>query len=490
MDGTDANEAMRHELRQAGFPAGEWPVVVKPMADAPSPDEAYARLCDRAAPFWLDGARDISEQGRYSFVGCDPLFVFRCKDGALTLTGADVARRWQGDPFRALSVMLGSVRLHPPPHAPPFAGGAVGYFGYDLRYHVERLPTRGVDDLGLDDAVLAFYGAVLAYDHATNSAALCYGEPWRDRAAELRERLTRSSPPLPDRPAPLAGPLRSNFSRAAYLEAATRVLEYIADGHIYQVNLSQRFSARLTAQYRTPTGRLALYRRLRERTPAPYGALLDFGGAALLSASPERFLRISGRQVETRPIKGTRRRGATVEEDAARAEELLASAKDRAELVMIVDLERNDLGRVCEYGSVHVPELFRLEAHPTVYHLVATVRGRLQPGVGPAECLRACFPGGSITGAPKIRAMEIIEELEPTHRGPYTGAIGYLGWNGETDLNIAIRTMTLARDRVHFQVGGGIVADSDPAAEYEETLDKGRALARALGAADTLWRAD
>jgi para-aminobenzoate synthetase component 1 len=487
MDSSGEIEAALRGPWLDSLPAGEWPVVVEPLRDAPAPGEAYARLCDRVAPFWLDSAQNVSDHRRHSFVGCDPLLLFRSKGDGLSLVGAGPARRWRGDPFRAVSALLSAVRLRPLPDAPPLVGGAVGYFGYDLRTHVEQLPRIGRDDLGADDVVLGFYGAVIAYDHVHNRATLCYGEPWRRQAASLRELLRHEGPSLPDVPSPLAGALRSNFRRAAYLEAVERVLEYIAAGHIYQVNLSQRFSARLAAPCRTPRGRLALYHRLRERTPAPYGALLDFAGIALLSASPERFLRISGREAETRPIKGTRRRGRTPDEDSARARELLESPKDRAELLMIVDLERNDLGRVCEYGSVHVPELFRLEAHPTVYHLVATVRGRLRPDVGPAECLRACFPGGSITGAPKIRAMEIIEELEPTHRGPYTGAIGYLGWNGETDLNIVIRTMTLLHDHAHFQVGGGIVADSDPAAEYEETLDKGRALAGTLGTTDTLW---
>jgi aminodeoxychorismate synthase component I len=253
------------------------------------------------------------------------------------------------------------------------------------------------------------------------------------------------------------------------------VLEYIAAGDIYQVNLSQRFSAPYGGEA------MALYERLRRQSPAPFAAYLDLGEAVVLSASPERFLRVAGRELETRPIKGTRPRGGTPEEDRRLAAELLASPKDRAELVMIVDLERNDLGRVSEYGSVHVPELVRLEAHPTVFHLVATVRGRLRPELSAVDALRACFPGGSITGAPKIRAMQIIEELEPTHRGFYTGAIGYLGWDGCADLNIAIRTIVLIDRHAHFQVGGGIVADSDPCAEYEETLHKGRALMRALG---------
>ena len=264
-----------------------------------------------------------------------------------------------------------------------------------------------------------------------------------------------------------------------------RAKEYIAAGDIYQVNLSQRLSAPFTADP------FALYQRLAHENPAPFAAYFHTPDAAIVSCSPERFLQVRGREVETRPIKGTRPRGATPEEDARLAAELLASEKDRAENVMIVDLERNDLGRACEFGSVHVPELFAVEQYATVFHLVSTVRGRLRPEVTALDCLRASFPGGSITGAPKVRSMEIIEELEPTRRGVYTGAIGYLCFSGDMDTNIVIRTVVVKDGTAHFQVGGGIVADSDPEAEYQETMDKGVALARALaaeaGAKEIAW---
>jgi para-aminobenzoate synthetase component 1 len=276
--------------------------------------------------------------------------------------------------------------------------------------------------------------------------------------------------------APLS-PIRSNFTKDKYLTAIRRAKAYIAAGDIYQVNLSQRFSGPL------PVPPFDLYTRLRARNPAPFAAFLDFGEMQILSSSPERFLQVEARtrQVRTRPIKGTRPRGNTPEQDADLGRELLLSEKDRAELVMIVDLERNDLGRVCETGSVHVPELMVLERDPTVHHLVSTVAGRLPPERNRMDLLRAMFPGGSITGAPKIRAMEIIAELEPTRRGVYTGSIGWLGFTGDMDLNIAIRTFVVRDGMAHFQVGGGIVADSDPEEEYEETLHKGRALMEALG---------
>ncbi len=270
--------------------------------------------------------------------------------------------------------------------------------------------------------------------------------------------------------------LSSNFTRPAYLAAIRRTKDYISAGDIYQVNLSQRLSAPLT------TSPWQLYDRLARENPSPFAAYFRTPDATIISCSPERFLQVRGREVETRPIKGTRPRGATPEEDARLAQELLSSEKDRAENVMIVDLERNDLGRVCEFGSVHVPELFAIEQYATVHHLVSTVRGRLRPGATALDCLRESFPGGSITGAPKVRAMEIIEELEPTRRGVYTGAIGYLCFSGDMDTNIVIRTIVIQNGLAHFQVGGGIVADSVPEAEYQETMDKARALTRALAA--------
>jgi para-aminobenzoate synthetase component 1 len=279
---------------------------------------------------------------------------------------------------------------------------------------------------------------------------------------------------------PASQEVTCNFRREDYLKAVLTAKEYIAAGDIYQVNLSQKFSARVH------TSAFHMYRAVRALNPAPFAAFLDCGDAAIISSSPERFLRISDRRVETRPIKGTRPRGRDRAADERLKAELLNSAKDRAELVMIVDLERNDLGRVCEYGSISVPELITLESYATVFHLVSTITGRLKADKDHLDCIRAAFPGGSITGAPKIRAMEIINELEPDQRGIYTGSMGYLGFNRQTDLNILIRTMLYRNGTVHFQVGGGIVADSDPVMEYEETLHKGKALLAALGCGNGL----
>ncbi len=274
-----------------------------------------------------------------------------------------------------------------------------------------------------------------------------------------------------------SNPYKSNFLKEAYLAAIGRAKEYIRQGDIYQVNLSQRFSTDLTMPP------FELYKRLRQINPAPFAAYLDCGDVKMISASPERFLKIDAknRYIETRPIKGTRPRGKTTIEDERLKNALINSAKDRAEHVMIVDLERNDLGRVCEYGSVKWAELMVLEQYATVSHLVSKVNGRLRADADAADCLMNCFPGGSITGAPKIRAMEIIDELEPAKRSAYTGAIGYIGFNGNMDTNIVIRSFINKGDKLHFQVGGGIVSDSDPEAEYQETLDKAGALMEAVG---------
>ncbi|MBI5685839.1 MAG: aminodeoxychorismate synthase component I [Verrucomicrobia bacterium] len=274
--------------------------------------------------------------------------------------------------------------------------------------------------------------------------------------------------------------LESNLTREEYEHAIRRILDYIAAGDVYQINFSQRFRARTVA------GPEMLYHALRTANPAPFAAYLDCGVGQVLSSSPERFLQIRGRSIQTRPIKGTRPRTGNEQADQKAARELMMSAKDQAELLMITDLERNDLGRVCEFGSVHVPELVTLESYATVLHLVSTVEGRLADGVTAVDAIRACFPGGSITGAPKIRAMEIIDELEPSARGVYTGAIGYLGFNGVADFNIAIRTMVYQDGAVHFHAGGGIVADSEPALEYEETLHKARGMVQALARAEAM----
>ena len=443
---------------------------------------------DRPHSFFLDSGMDPAKLGRYSFIGSDPFLVLRSRGEEISLIGDGVKETRRGNPFDVVGELLSVYSLAECPAGIPLAGGVVGYFGYDLCHFIERLPATAVDDLSLPECYLAFYDTVLVFDHREGRTCLVstgfpeLDERKRKRRAEERlkeirgrvldENRVREEPYLaPVREGIL---LKSNFSREAYLQAVAAVRDYIRAGDIFQVNLSQRFEADLNIPP------YELYQRLRQINPAPFAGYLNFEGVSVVSASPERFLRVQGDRVETRPVKGTRPRGKSAAEDRALAAELLSSLKDRAENVMIVDLERNDIGRVCRYGTVKVDELAILETYSTVFHLTSTVRGRLCPDKDRIDLLKATFPGGSITGAPKVRAMEIIDELEPTRRSVYTGSIGYLSFNGEMDSNIVIRTFLVKEGRAYFQVGGGIVYDSEPELEYEETLHKARALFQAL----------
>ncbi len=454
---------------------------------APDAARCFETFAPRPHSFFLDSGMDAARLGRYSFMGSDPFLVLRSRGDEITLIKDGVAETRRGDPFDVLGDLLETCRLDKPEAGIPFTGGAVGYFGYDLGRRIERLPETATDDLKLPECYLAFYDAVVAYDHLENRTYICAtGLPEaneakrqrraQERLAEIKEMIAGCPVSIPESgEAAGRGELKGNFTHREYLQAVARARDYIGAGDIFEVNLSQRFEAELNvAPYE-------LYKRLRAINPAPFASYFNFDGVTVVGASPERFLRVRGDRVETRPIKGTRPRGRTPAEDEKLAGELLASAKDRAENIMIVDLERNDLGRVCRYGTVKVTELAVLETFPTVFHLTSTVEGQLSPGKTRADLLKATFPGGSITGAPKVRAMEIIEELEPTRRSVYTGSLGYLGFDGDMDLDIVIRTIIVKDRRAYFQVGGAIVYDSEPEAEYVETLDKGRALMAALG---------
>lgn len=436
---------------------------------------AVASAAQRQSGFvWLDSALAGGPYGRYSFIACNPFLSLLAKDEEITLQGAR-NETLTGNPFDVLAELMEQYRL-PREAQVRLAGGAIGYLAYDLGWRLETLPQTTLDDIAAPDLAFGFYDLIYGYDHETSQAWVCSTGQGGDPQQRLQEWLGWvQEPPLSREEGPASdGSLDRNFSKPEYLAALAAVKEYIAAGDIYQANLTQRFATNLRVYP------WELYLRLRDLNPAPFAAYLDLGGIQIASSSPERFLKVTDRLVETRPIKGTRPRGATPDEDAALGHELLTSIKDNAELLMIVDLERNDLGRGCKVGSVRVPELAVLESYETVHHLVATVLGELDAGDSVVDLLKATFPGGSITGAPKIRSMEIIDELEPTSRSVYTGAIGYLGFDGDADLNIVIRTIICRGGKAYFQVGGGIVADSDPESEYQETLDKGRALARAL----------
>ena len=464
-----------------------------------TPPAAFMRLADRPGAFFLDSALPNARFGRYSFIGCNPSLTLSCDLDEITVTRKGVSETFRGDPFDALrniiaecrdrSGFAGTGRRADPSESAehvPFIGGLVGYLGYDLRHFVEKLPQTSRRDQRFPDIYLAFYDSALCYDEARKDWWL-FGEG--DSADILRGTAAQAGNPTEpyatgdirasERPRVRGGRMRSNLSRNEYLAAVQRIIDYITAGDIFQANFSRRFECEIDVP--APL----LYTRLRESNPAPFAAYIDVGdGRCVMSSSPERFLRVDGRRVETRPIKGTRPRREDAAADTAMKRELLNSEKDAAELAMIVDLERNDLGRVCEFGTVRVDEARTLETYATVHHLVATVTGTMREGCDIVDLLRATFPGGSITGAPKIRAMEIIDELEPTARSIYTGAIGYIGLDGRADLNIAIRTLLLDGSRATFQVGGGIVADSQPEAEYQETMDKGMGIMRALGIDD------
>jgi para-aminobenzoate synthetase component 1 len=508
--------------------------LVEEILPAPDPVSCCASLEGLPYRLFLDSASTGNRFGRYSFLTADPVAIVRSRGRETECIDLlTVSRRTAGgDPLATLRELVSPHAAEPVPDLPPFQGGAAGYVAYDWGLTLERLPAPRFDDLGLPDLVMGIYDWVIAWDHASTRAWListgmpemsegARGTRAASRAALVKQRIEAAAPaypasrilgpsdqtlgpsdrtlapshPRPVRPPPLRGfgeagapsypvapqwwpgsfELRSSFTGPGYLEAVARVREYIFAGDIFQANLSQRFEAPLEESA------WSFYTRLRARNAAPFAAFLDFPEAVVVSASPERFLHVDRHGlVETRPIKGTRPRGFGPEHDAALGQALAESAKDRAENLMIVDLMRNDLSRVCAPHSVRVSELFALERYATVYHLVSTVVGKLGPGVDAIDLFRAAFPGGSITGAPKLRAMEIIAELEPSRRGVYCGSIGYWSVTGELDTSIAIRTAVLQDGRVYFSAGGGIVADSDPEQEYRETLDKARAMIDAL----------
>lgn len=441
--------------------------------------QLYSLFKDEPFSFILDSGMDHGKLGKFSFIGFRPFASFQSEGGIITVRRNEKTSVFEGAPLDELRKLLAEYSMAYQT-ALPFAGGAVGYFGYDFNRPADGRTVRPPDDVRIPDCFMGLYDGILAVDHSRGkvfAAALGIQADEETVLEDLRQRIAAAKTSSPDRPTGSGGSaaeLKANMSREEYDKAIRRIKQSIADGDVYQVNFTQRFQCALEE---SP---FEVYCRLRQINPAPFACMLDFGQGHILCSSPERLLRISGRTAETRPIKGTCPRGQTAAEDQNNLAALLASEKDRAELLMIVDLERNDLGKVSKPGTVRVPEIFHPETYPTVHHLTATVSGDLRDEVDALDCLAAIFPGGSITGAPKIRAMEIIDELEPTARGVYTGAIGYIGWNGDADLNIAIRTILCKDRKAYFQAGGGIVWDSDEDAEYQESLDKAKALKEAL----------
>ncbi len=435
----------------------------------------FAGLAQLPGSVFLDSGGSGGGRGRYDIFAAEPYLTLTTRGRHTEIRSRSGVRISEDDPFRLLKTTLGPVAVAYP--GLPFAGGAIGYFGYDLARRLEELPSLAAADLDLPDVFIGLYDWAVVVDHLErHSRLVCAGrdEKSLDEWGRVRTMVLGAVAPAPRRPFRVLSEVVSNMDRADYRHAFDRIKRYLRDGDCYQVNLAQRFSAPAEGDA------YSAYRTLQGLNPAPFSAFLRLADGAILCTSPERFLEVRGDRVETRPIKGTRPRSKSKLCDRALAAELRASAKDLAENLMIVDLLRNDLGKNCALGSIRVPALFEVESYETVHHLVSTVTGRLAPGRHALDLLRGCFPGGSITGAPKLRAMQIIEELEPHRRGVYCGAIGYIGFDGCMDVNIAIRTLVYQGGWIHAFAGGGIVMDSDAEAEYQETLDKAEALLRLL----------
>mgnify|MGYP006278033719 FL=1 len=428
--------------------------------------EIYTLFKDQDYSFILDSNLN-NKLGRYSFISAQPFEILKYNSSE--------------QPLEKLRSELKQYQVKNKTDL-PFIGGAVGYLAYDLCHCIEELPQKAEKSLEVPDLYFALYDWVIAIDHLEDEVYFASPDLDKTKEKKIKTKVIEKidSAEGKDCLAQSActtikcSQLESNFTKEDYLAAIKRIQHYIETGAIYQVNLSQKLRGEINCSG------YQLYKRLREISPAPFAAFLQFPELEILSNSPERFIKIRGDTIETRPIKGTRPRGETAKEDEKMRQELLESEKDQAELLMIVDLERNDLAKVSEVGSVEVPELYQLEEYANVHHLVATIKSKLKQDKDRVDLIKATFPGGSITGAPKIRAMEIIDELEPTQRNIYTGSIGYLGFDGSLDLNIAIRTIIKVRDKISFQVGGGITWDSDPTAEYEETLHKAEAIIKAV----------
>jgi para-aminobenzoate synthetase component 1 len=442
--------------------------------------------------FYLDSSLPSKKLGRFSFIGGDPFLVFKSKGEKIEIIKNEKKTVLNGNPFKELQKLLAHFKgdLYPGKIAdekiPPFLGGGVGYFAYDMHPLVEDFTPKAPDDMNLPDCYFMFVNVVIICDHLNGKiylASLDFGEEFKSSPKKIKETIRslnqkQGSPGIhppkafkktPKEPTPF-------IKKSKYLEKILKAKDYISKGDIYEVCLTQRFKTDFLGDpYR-------LYRHLREVNPSPFAAYLNFPEVKILSSSPERFLKLDTEGwAESRPIKGTRPRGKNELQDKRLYQDLLNSLKDQAENMMIVDLVRNDLGKVCQNYSIKVSDLMKIEKYATVFQMVSTIRGKLEKELNATDLIQACFPGGSMTGAPKIRAMQIIEELEPIQRGIYSGGLGYLDFRGNIDLSMVIRTILLKGKKAYFQTGGAIVADSDPEEEWQESLDKAKALITALG---------
>jgi len=482
-------EADFARLAEAGY--NRVPVVLETFADLDTPLSVYLKLANRPYTYLLESDVGGERFGRYSFIGLPAETRIEVRgDRCVEFRGAHkVSEQQAADPLAYVSDYLARFKVVQDAGLPRFCGGLVGYFGYDTVRYIERrlAATRKEDELDTPDILLLVSEEIAIVDNLSGKLTLVvYAEPGRPGAfqaaqARLKQLLAKLRAPVaipPDTRGP-SQPAVSGFGQAAYHKAVERAKHYIFEGDIMQVVPSQRLSKPFRA---SP---LALYRALRTINPSPYMYYFDFGGFHVVGASPEILARLEGDAVTVRPIAGTRRRGATPAEDAALEQELLADEKERAEHLMLVDLGRNDAGRVAQTGSVRVTEQMVVERYSHVMHIVSNVEGRLKPGLNAIDVLRATFPAGTVSGAPKVRAMEIIDELEPVKRGIYAGAVGYLGFHGNMDVAIALRTAVVKNNTLYVQAGGGVVADSQPEAEWQETQNKAKALLRAAEMAES-----
>jgi anthranilate synthase component 1 len=481
-------EPSLEQARELAMHGNVVPIRARLLDDCETPVSAFLKLRagePEGAPCFLLESAEQGQVGRYSFVGFRPRSVLRWSDGVLS--DSDDGEREAPDPYAAVAERLAGFHLAPVKGLPPFCGGAVGFFGYDLVRTVEPLGEPNPDTLGLPDMALMVTDLLLVFDHLRHeltimACAFADDEGGIDAAyaraaatiADARARL-RGAVPAPAHPTIAESPrFTSNMEREEFETAVERIVSYVYAGDAFQVVPSQRFSAP------APVEAFSVYRGLRAVNPSPYMYFLEFGDFQIAGASPEPLVKVNGRRVETRPIAGTYPRGANEEEDRRLAERLVNDPKERAEHVMLVDLGRNDLGRVCEYGSVSVDELMVVETYSHVLHIVSQVSGTLREDVGAMDVLRSALPAGTLSGAPKVRAMQIIDELETAKRCSYGGAIGYLSWNGDLDTAIHIRTVVVKDGRLHVQAGGGTVADAKPAYEYNESVNKAKAVFRAV----------
>ena len=436
-----------------------------------NPLEVYNMFKDEVDTILLDSSKEDKNLSKFSFIGINPFMTFEARGNNSFIDNVEVS----GEPFDVLEKLIEEYKIPQEIYSNiPFISGAIGYISYDVCRILEDIPDTSLDDFNISDIKFIFYNNIIIFDLHNNKQYITSLKGSEEEIDLIMDKIKNSIKIEENKVEGIKKEFVSNFNKIDYKSAITKLKNYIISGDVYIANMTQRFYTESTEDS------FEIYKKLRSINKAPFSAYMNFNDFQIISSSPERFLEVNNRKVVTRPIKGTRPRGQTKEEDIKNSLELLNSEKDKAELLMVVDLERNDLSKVCKHHSVKVTELFKLETYATVFHLVSTVEGELKDEVSAIKCIKECFPGGSITGTPKIRAMEIIEELEALKRNIYTGSIGYFDFRGNADFNIAIRTIIKKDNKAYFGVGGGITYDSIEEDEYNETLDKAKALMRVL----------